>query len=196
MKFRKEDLQLLDHLALIVGMAPKFSEVIVGNKTIYKRSVEQVLIFCKKVSINAMFKPIFAIWPIHPRVFKDSVTGESTLLGFDLPFLTGKKREDGKDIINMVRVLEQNPNKMDQFGNLKTTALNARRGHKILWVINQDANEFVGRFQDGQFFQSKPKVAETNTAKNAQAPWETYNFDDLPDVDVHDVHDYVIHTSV
>ena len=52
------------------------------------------------------------------------------------------------DRIISLRCLEQNPNKTDNFGNLKKYAILARQGIKIMWVIETKNNKFLGRLQD------------------------------------------------
>jgi len=59
----------------------------------------------------------------------------------------------GDRIINL-RCLEQNPNKIDNFGNLKKYAILARQGHKIMWVIETKNNKFLGRLQDNVWYAS------------------------------------------
>jgi hypothetical protein len=78
-------------------------------------------------------------WP--GRMFKGD------LRGFDFSLNLGDR------IINL-RCLEQNPNKTDNFGNLKKYAILARQGHKIMWVIDTKNNTFLGRLQDNVWYAS------------------------------------------
>jgi len=85
--------------------------------------------------------------------------GGGTLRGFD--FTVADK---GQQI--PLRVIEQNPNKTDRFGNLKTNAILARQGHKIAWVIRRDTNTFLGKVQDGKWIKNQPR-ALTRTVPGA-----------------------------
>jgi len=76
---------------------------------------------------------------------------KGSLRGFDIPI-----NNNGK-IINL-RIIEQNPNKMDNFGNLKQNALLARIGHQIVWIIRQDTNAFIGKVMDGTWTAITPKA--------------------------------------
>lgn len=90
---------------------------------------------------------------VNGRWFKDSTTGQETIRGFDVDLQT-----DGK--ILQLRFLEQNPNKVDDNGNLKPMANAARRGSKIMWLINRktQVDSFLGRVQDGRFFPSQDRA--------------------------------------
>lgn len=81
------------------------------------------------------------------RWFKDSSTGQHTLRGFDFDCNLG-------DRILSLRCIEQNPNKVDNFGNLGQYAVLARQGSQIMWVINSTANKFLGRIQNGEWIAS------------------------------------------
>jgi len=59
----------------------------------------------------------------------------------------------GDRTINL-RCLEQNPNKTDNFGNLKKYAILARQGHQIMWVIDNKNNVFLGRLQNNVWYAS------------------------------------------
>lgn len=93
---------------------------------------------------------------VNGRWFKDSSTGQSTLRGFDIDI-----QADGK--ILQLRFIEQNPNKMDNNGNLKPMANQARRGSKIMWIIDrkiQGFDAFLGNVQDGTFHPSQNKAVQ------------------------------------
>lgn len=129
--------------------------------------------------------------------------GGGTLRGFDLSV------KDHTGIITL-RILEQNPNKTDQFGNLKANAILARQGHQIAWVIRRDTNTFLGKVQDGQWEQNRPR-ATTRVTYNSAVPgagqeqrvtaqdqygedYSQYDDDwqaDLPDIDVNEIPLYV-----
>ena len=47
-----------------------------------------------------------------------------------------------------LRCIEQNPNKVDNFGNLKKYANLAQQGHTIMWVIDTKNNKFLGRIHN------------------------------------------------
>lgn len=83
------------------------------------------------------------------RWFNDSSTGQPSLRGFDFTCNLGSR-------IISIRCLEQNPNKVDNFGNLKKFAVLARQGHQIMWVINKNkaVDGFLGRIQDGEWVAS------------------------------------------
>jgi len=89
------------------------------------------------------------------RMFKDSTTGLLSLRGFEVSLNIGKMNIDGTIAPLNLRFIEQNPNKLDHNGNLKTFANLARQGHKIVWVINKDLeNGFLGRVQNDQWIKS------------------------------------------
>jgi hypothetical protein len=129
--------------------------------------------------------------------------GGGTLRGFDFTV------QDHTGIVSL-RILEQNPNKTDQFGNLKQNAILARQGHQIAWVIRRDVNVFLGKIQDGQWEPTRPR-ATTKTTYNPAVPgtgvetpvtaqdqygdnYAKYDNEwqaDLPDIDPNDVPLYV-----
>jgi hypothetical protein len=86
------------------------------------------------------------------RWFKNSATGQQTLRGIDFTVLDG-------GITKRLRIIEQNPDKTDNQGNLKQYASLARQGHEIAWLIDtQVSNGFLGRMQDGEWIPSRPQV--------------------------------------
>ena len=137
------------------------------------------------------------------RWFKDGL-----LRGFDLALNTGDK-------IVSIRCVEQNPNKMDKFNNLKKYANLARQGHQIMWVIDQNTeNGFLGRMQDGEWVPSFVPATQPVTAQQpasaqpqminaaeAQDPYPNYvqdvampiETDDLPEIESGgDIPEYVL----
>jgi len=65
---------------------------------------------------------------------------KGTLRGFDVVINDGTQ-------ITTLRILEQNPNKTDAYGNLKENAIMARAGHKIIWIIRKETKEYLGKLQ-------------------------------------------------
>ena len=115
-------------------------------------------------------------------------------------------------VVLPLRIIEQNPDKTDAYGNLKQNAVLARMGHQIAWVIRTDTNTFLGKVQDGKWEKSTPR-ATTTVQHNASVPGagtetpvtaqdqydEGYthysNGDwqrDLPEIDVNDIPMYVV----
>jgi len=86
-----------------------------------------------------------------------------TLRGFDFTANVG-------DRVVELRCLEQNPNKTDQFGNLKKFALLARQGHQIMWVIDRKTNKWLGRIMDGEW---KATFTPATTPANSYQPAAT-----------------------
>jgi len=138
-----------------------------------------------------------------------SFTGRSfvggKLRGFDFTV------RDDSGIVPL-RILEQNPDKMDGYGNLKQNAVLARAGHQIAWVIRTDVNKFLGKVQDGTWTKNTPR-ATTTIVHNAGVPGagtavaivaqDQYDGDynhydqgdwqrELPDIDVNDIPLYVV----
>jgi hypothetical protein len=64
---------------------------------------------------------------------------DNTLRGFDVSINLGTRVID-------IRCVEQNPNKLDNRGNLKWSANLARQGHKMMWVIDRNGG-FLGRLR-------------------------------------------------
>jgi len=87
-----------------------------------------------------------------------------TLRGFDIDINLG-------DRIIELRCLEQNPNKTDDNGNLKTFANLARKGHKIMWVINRKGS-WLGHMQDGIWTPANDPVTKPATYVKVQPPAE------------------------
>ena len=136
---------------------------------------------------------------VHPAVmggrcrgrwFKNSVTGQATLRGFDIT--VGNMTNE---LIN-VRIIEQNPNKNSQYASM------ARAGSKIAWIINRDTDQFTGRIQDGAFYPSRtpayrqvqPSTVNQNQV-NSPAQMGTAlpaNMDKLPEVDEAGIPDFVV----
>ena len=105
------------------------------------------------------------------------------LRGFDFSCNLG-------DRVIVLRCLEQNPNKTDNFGNLKKFANLARQGHQIMWVINRNDNTWLGRMHNGEWHASFQPATAPAAAVNtdfkrtiyADGKMVTiYYFDDHPD---------------
>ena len=117
---------------------------------------------------------------VNGRWFKES------LRGYDLDINTGKG-------IISIRCVEQNPNKMDNNGNLKWTANLARQGNKIMWVIDRNGG-FLGRIHDGEWVAGfepaiQPAVAEqvyhpinANAAVAENNIMESMDTNELPEI--------------
>ncbi len=121
------------------------------------------------------------------RWFKNAETGEQTIRGFDIDL-----NIDGRTL--QLRFMEQNPDKTDGRGNLKWTAVLARQGHKMMWVINRaPGGGFLGRMQDGEWIPSKERAYTTvNDQAALDRPME--NIPIIP-TDV-GIPDYVIQSHV
>jgi len=100
---------------------------------------------------KAVNSDITTVELVHPAIingrcrgrwFKNSVTGQATLRGFDIPLMI-----NGQTIT--IRILEQNPNKGSEYAKM------ARAGSKIAWIINTALDQFTGRIQDGQFYPAR-----------------------------------------
>jgi len=96
----------------------------------------------------------------------------------------------GDRTINL-RCLEQNPNKTDNFGNLKKYAILARQGHQIMWVIDNKNNVFLGRLQNNVWHASfvpattaatyqQPVQQEIHAPAASQDPYMNYVQEDMP----------------
>jgi len=101
--------------------------------------------------------PEWAPWVIGgqicARTFKCAERGAKILMGFDVNLDLALANP------YPIRVVEQNPFKLDGVGNLKPTAVMAQRGTKIIWVIRNDRSDtFLGKVQDGEFEASKPRA--------------------------------------
>ncbi len=125
------------------------------------------------------------------RWFKNSATGQKTLRGFDFSVQDGNQ-------IKKLRMLEQNPDKTDNFGNLKQYAVLARQGHQIAWLIDAtQGGSFLGRIQDGKWVPSAPQVIDTmasaaELAQNMPMPGSTTTYTEEqpnPDDIINDVPD-------
>jgi hypothetical protein len=83
-----------------------------------------------------------------PRLF---VNG--TVRGVDIEVNVG-------DRILSLRFMEQNANKTDKNGNLKQTAIRARSGERIMWVVDRKAqvNAFLGSMQNGTWVASQDRA--------------------------------------
>lgn len=110
--------------------------------------------------------PIWAGWILSfkGRCFKNSATGFLNLRGFDVSLNIGKINPDGTIQPLNLRFLEQNPDKLDNAGNLKPTAILARQGHQLMWIIQRDVqNGFLGKVMDGKWEASTPRAVYPST---------------------------------
>lgn len=148
---------------------------------------------------------------VNGKWFKNGVTGEATLRGFDIDLQVSDNR------IIQLRFIEQNPDKVDDHGKLKPMAIAARRGSKIMWLIDRKvkapANGFLARVQDGRFIPTQdraivpaskgaapayvPAARPAAPAKSAavashavndevadDVPWAEDNIPEIPDIDI------------
>ncbi len=144
-------------------------------------------------AIQERFKP----WALRiaPRMFNDSTTQQQIIPGIDIVLDIGESNPNGTLKPNNLRCIAQNPNKQDGNGNLKQSAILARAGHKIMWVIDQDMeNGFLGSIKDGNWEPSRPRaVFPVNSARAAETATDytgrTYQIDEgnwvhnLPEID-------------
>ena len=102
----------------------------------------------------------------------------NTLRGFDVDIDTGDK-------IVEIRCIEQNPNKTDNFGNLKKHANLAQLGHKIMWVIDRKGS-WLGHMMDNVWVPAFEPATQpaTYTKLGSQPATETYNYD-TPEHEAH-----------
>jgi hypothetical protein len=89
------------------------------------------------------------------RWFKNSVTEQLTLRGFDVQFHTGVGTAK-------VRFIEQNPNKDNEF------ARRAANGARIMWIIDQRSNKFLSYVEE-RVIHEKTAAAVTKAAPPTQA---------------------------
>jgi hypothetical protein len=93
----------------------------------------------------------------------------NTLRGFDFSLDLGDRKIQ-------LRCLEQNPNKTDNYGNLKTFANLAQKGHKIMWVIDTVNNNFLGRIHNGEWHaNTQPAIQPIQPDTAATYKTATYN---------------------
>lgn len=131
--------------------------------------------------------PNIANGAVNGRWFRDSSTGQQTLRGFDLDIRDGQK-------LYKLRMLEQNPNKLNTQGQLKPMAAAARAGTKIMWIIDRSVQGgFLSRIQDGKlvkfqepaYSQNRNAVAKSSTSAPPPAPPQEPvepDLDNLPNV--------------
>jgi hypothetical protein len=119
-----------------------------------------------------------------------------TLRGFDFD-------ANISGVVKQLRILEQNPNKLDPAGNLKHFANLAKQGHRICWLIER-GGPFLGRVHNGEWIFSQPNatrpVQPKQQAATAAGPsnvsqtemmeateWDAERLPDIPnDVDIPD----------
>lgn len=127
-----------------------------------QRFVELVPMFdarVKKIQLDAAWNPWLVEQNAKARTFKCAEIGANILVGFDVTLNLPDRQIK-------LRILEQNPHKKDYVGRLKETAVLARRGHKIAWIIDRtddNDNKFLGKIQDDEFIQNKPRAYEKVT---------------------------------
>lgn len=122
------------------------------------------------------------------RWFNNSTTQQATLRGFDFTCNVG-------DRVVSLRCLEQNPDKLDNFNNLKKFANLARQGQQIMWIIDRNVkqNGFLGRIHNGEYHPSfTPATSRVDmeqvtraheTAQTATASQtEQLRVEDLPEI--------------
>lgn len=94
------------------------------------------------------------------RTFKCAELGVHILIGFDVTL----SLENGRH--QRFRIIEQNPFKRDNSGNLKETAMHSRKGHALAWVIDitdRKDHKFLGKLLNGEFEANKPRATEKFT---------------------------------
>jgi len=158
------------------------------------------------VSIAGRFPNILNM---RGRLFKDSTTGMQTIPGFEVSIDVGDINPNGTMKPKNLRLIAQNPNKIDGFGNLKENAILARQGHKIMWIIDKDIpNGFLGKVMDGVWQASAPRATypanqNTNYPNPRQAVDQNggqYDMNQgnwveaLPDIDQREVAETVVQT--
>lgn len=146
--------------------------------------------------------PHWASWILSfkGRCFKNSTTGLLNLRGFDVSLDIGKVNPDGTIQPLNLRFLEQNPDKLDTAGNLKQTAVLARQGHQLMWVIQRDVqNGFLGKVMDGKWEASAPRAVYPSTGATGSDQYGNNMtidrgqwIDNLPNVPQSDIAQFVI----
>ena len=156
---------------------------------------------------GAQMDPKWAPWLLsfEGRMFKDKTTGLLCIRGFDASLNIGKAYADGLVSPLNLRFIEQNPNKLDDNGNLKTFANLARQGHKIMWVINKDIpNGFLGRIQDDKWEKSYQRVIQPAGTVQTEGLDQGGNqmvrnrgnwIDNVPNIDAGETLDKVVFTE-
>jgi hypothetical protein len=99
-----------------------------------------------QTQIGDDWKPWVVNWPTKGKLF---VNG--TIRAMDVSLALSKS------VLNL-RIMEQNPAKRDNAtGMFKPTAIRAQRGERIMWVIDQSTNTWLGSIQNGQWVPSKSR---------------------------------------
>lgn len=139
-------------------------------------------------------------------VYPGRTFGGGKLRGFDIAFNPGKKEIQ-------LRLLEQNPDKLDKYMNRTTNAVLAAQGRQIVWIIRRDIDEFIGKLMDDGkgdwlFTKSESRALTTATYKDGgyvkqnivgqdQYNQEYNQYDtgdfaaDLPEIDPNDAAIYI-----
>lgn len=112
-----------------------------------------------QAQIGDEWRPWIVGWPIKGKLF---VNGTLRAIDINLNLASGTLQ---------LRIMEQNPNKETYPGSgiLKPTALRAKRGERIMWVINQGTGTWLGSIQNGQWVPSN-KMATYPAQTQAQIP--------------------------
>ena len=130
----------------------------------------------KMALVQEIFRMIFAskqtltndAWthtPVPPA-FAGFITGwqprgfvKGTVRGADVDVNIGNR-------ILQLRFMEQNMNKTDNNGQLKQTAIRARNGECIMWVVDRTKqfNAFLGSIQNGNWMPSQDRAARPVSA--------------------------------
>lgn len=151
-----------------------------AEKMAFIRMVADTIFVSKAANSN-----ILTIAITHPNIvggeqtgrwFTNSETGQMTIRGFDIDI------NDGVKILKL-RFMEQNPDKTDGRGQLKWTANLARKGHRMMWVIDRvkQVDGFLGRLQDGEWIPSQERAYTTvNQQQSAPVP----PMENIPDIPV------------
>jgi len=136
--------------------------------------------------IKLIFQTIFDVKRISGDITEAKIQ-TNTGLWAGRTFVNGKLRGfdftvNDNGLIKKLRMLEQNPYKMDSSGKLSHYAVMACKGCQIAWLIDTSNNEFLGRMQDGEFVPSQTQVVMQAAADmTQQSPTSTAAEDDLDD---------------
>jgi len=140
-------------------------------------------IFASK-ALNTDITQVTVTTDVQPNQFRGRYFVNRTLRGFDVAFLYNGQ-------IASVRMLEQNPAKMSDYGRM------ARNGAKIMWVISLKNNKFLFRIQDGQLIKNEeravyPAGSANSTARSGVSEPQV-RVEHLPEID-ESIADFVQHT--
>jgi hypothetical protein len=137
-------------------------------------------IFASK-ALNTDITQITVATDVQPFAYRGRWFVNRTLRGFDVAFLYNGQ-------IASVRMLEQNPAKMSDYGRM------ARAGAKIMWVISLKNNKFLFRIQDGQVIKNEERaVYPANSTAGLSVSKPQVRVDEIPEID-ESIAEYVQHT--